>query len=231
MLAVMVLPAPLVEPHRARHAPCFPPSGIRTVVFDVVHTLVEPWPSVPAAYRDAGLRHGIDLGEDEIRARFGAAWRRAEALDAEAAPPFATSPERERDRWRGVVAAVFREATDTAAIFADLWDHFGRPESWRALPAGRVLVMATRDAGVPIALASNFDERLNALASVVEPLTSADHVFASSDLGWRKPSPRFFRAVEERLGLQARDLLLVGDDADLDVAAAREAGWQAQRLV
>jgi putative hydrolase of the HAD superfamily len=227
----MPLPALPVAFRGESPAARFPPPGVRAVVFDVVHTLVEPWPSVPAAYRAAGLRHGIDLGEDAIRARFGAAWRRAEALDAEATPPFATSPERERDRWRGVVAAVFREATDTAAIFADLWDHFGRPESWRALPAGRALVMATVDAGVPIALASNFDERLNALASVVEPLTSADHVFASSDLGWRKPSPRFFRAVEERLGLQAQDLLLVGDDADLDVAAAREAGWQAQRLV
>lgn len=200
-------------------------------MFDVVHTLVEPWPSVPLAYRDVGRRHGVELGEAEIRSRFNAAWRREEALDAEAAPPFATSPERERDRWRGIVAAVFREVTDTAAIFADLWDHFGRPESWRAMPAGRALVMATRAAGLPIALASNFDERLVGLAAAVEPLTLADHVFASSDLGWRKPSPRFFRAVEERLGLEARDLLLVGDDADLDVAGARAAGWQAQRLV
>lgn len=226
----MVLTAPPVAPRGEPPASRFPPPGIRAVVFDVVHTLVEPWPPVAVAYRDVGRRHGIDLERSVIQSRFRAAWRHEEAIDAAASPPFATSPARERDRWRGVVAAVFHEATDTAAIFADLWDHFGRPDAWRAVPAGRALVMAARTAGVPIALASNFDERLVVLAAAVEPLTFADHVFASSSLGWRKPSPRFFRAVEDRLGLGPGDLLLVGDDPDLDVAAARRSGWQARAV-
>jgi putative hydrolase of the HAD superfamily len=78
-----------------------------------------------------------------------------------------------------------------------------------------------------VALASNFDERLFEIARVVEPLTLADHVFASSELGWRKPAPEFFRAVEQRLGRQPEELVLVGDDPLLDIAAARNAGWQA----
>lgn len=206
----------------------FPPPGVRLVVFDVVHTLVEPWPSVAVAYHEAARRHGIDVAAGAIQPRFRAAWRRQEALDAAASPAFATSRSREMDRWRSIVAEVFDDAAETEAIFADLWEHFGRPESWRAVPAGRELVRASRAAGVPIALASNFDERLLGLAVTVDPLTLADHVFASSDLGWRKPAIEFFRAVEERLGLRPDELLLVGDDPDLDMAAARRAGWQAR---
>jgi putative hydrolase of the HAD superfamily len=198
------------------------------VVFDVVHTLVEPWPSVAVAYQEAARRHGLDVKVEVIQPRFRAAWRRQGAIDAAASPPFATSRSREMDRWRSIVVDVFDGAPETASIFTDLWEHFGRPTSWRAVPAGRELVRASRAAGVPIALASNFDERLLALAATVDPLPLADHVFASSDLGWRKPSVDFFRAVEGRLGLQPTDLVLVGDDPELDIAAARRAGWQAR---
>ncbi len=199
-------------------------------MFDVVHTLVEPWPTVAVAYHEAGRRHGIELDPAEIQARFRAAWRRQEDLDAAGSPPFATSRGRELDRWRQIVTEVFAGAGDTDRIFADLWEHFGRPDSWRPVPVGRELVVAARAAGLPVALASNFDERLLGLAAAVEPLTLADHVFASSELGWRKPSAEFFRAVERRLGLRPEELLLVGDDPELDIAAARRAGWHAHAL-
>jgi putative hydrolase of the HAD superfamily len=214
----------------ARTDRSFPPPGIRAVVFDVVHTLVEPSPSVAMAYHEAGLRHGLDLDPAVIQPRFRAAWRRQEARDAAASPPFATSRSREADRWRQIVADVFDDAPACEAIFADLWEHFARPTAWRAVPAGRDLALAARRAGLPVALASNFDERLQAIAATVEPLTLADHVFASSELGWRKPAAEFFRVVERRLGLRPAELLLVGDDPDLDIAAARRAGWHARSI-
>ncbi len=206
------------------------PAGIRAVVFDVVHTLVEPWPSVAVAYHEAGRRHGAELDPAIIQRRFREAWRRQEQLDAAAAPPFATSRSREAGRWRSIVEDVFAGNPAREAIFADLWEHFGRPESWRPVPAGRDLALAAHRAGLPIVLASNFDERLLGLAATVEPLTLAEHVFASSELGWRKPSAEFFRAIAGRLGLEPRELVLVGDDPELDVAAARRAGWHARPL-
>lgn len=208
----------------------FPPPGVRAVVFDVVHTLVEPFPSVAVAYQEAGRRHGIDLDPAVIQPRFRAAWRRQEAADAAAEPAFATSRSREVDRWRQIVADVFRNDPASEPIFADLWAHFGRPEAWRAVPAGQALLLAAREAGLPVALASNFDERLRAIAESVEPLTLAEQVFASSELGWRKPAAEFFRAVERRLGMAAAELLLVGDDPVLDIAAAGRAGWRTRSV-
>jgi putative hydrolase of the HAD superfamily len=203
---------------------------VKVVVFDVVGTLVEPWPRVSRAYAEAGRRHGVELVEDVTAKRFAAAWRRQEAIDAAATPAFATSRQREVERWRGIVDDVFEYAPASGAIFADLWEHFARPEAWRPLPEGVQLVEDVKRAGGEVALASNFDERLFEIARVLEPLMLADHVFASSELGWRKPAPEFFREVERRLGRRPEELVLVGDDPLLDVAAARKAGWEARAI-
>jgi putative hydrolase of the HAD superfamily len=204
----------------------FPPEGVDVVVFDVVGTLVEPSPSVAVAYQQAALRHGLSVDASTIQQRFKAAWRRQETIDAAAVPAFATSRGREAERWQAIVDDVFEGAAPAAAIFADLWEHFGRVESWQPLAHGRDLVRLAIDAGVTVALASNFDERLLAIAERLEPLSWVPHVFASSEIGWRKPAPEFFRWIERRLGCGPATVLLVGDDPELDVAAARRAGWR-----
>lgn len=202
-----------------------PPPGVRAVVFDVVGTLVEPSPSVAVAYQRAAARHGVERGVSEIDGLFRTAWRKQEAIDAAAATPFSTDRVRERDRWCGIVHDVFPDVPAAAAIFDELWEHFGRPTAWRPTRQGPALVQQAIDAGLTVALASNFDERLLAIAGHVEPLSRVPHVFASSELGWRKPAVDFFRAVEARLACGPAELLLVGDDPELDLAAGRRAGW------
>ena len=204
----------------------FPPADVGVVVFDVVGTLIEPSPSVAHAYHRAAARHGVASDPDEIRRRFQAAWRRQELADAAAVPAFATSRDRELQRWRAIVEDVFDGAPASGAIFADLWDHFGEVGAWRPLERGRDLVRRAVDAGVTVALASNFDERLLAIAGQMEPLSWVDHVFASSEIGWRKPAPEFFRWIERRLGSGPEEIMLVGDDPTLDLAAARRVGWR-----
>jgi len=215
--------AELVDAHPVA---LFPPAGVEVVVFDVVGTLVEPSPSVAVAYQQAAARHGLTVDAGIIQQRFKAAWRRQEAVDAAAVPAFATSRGREAERWRAIVDDVFDGAAVSAAIFPDLWEHFGRVEAWQPLAHGSELVRRALDAGVTVALASNFDERLLAIAERLEPLSWVPHVFASSEIGWRKPAPEFFRWVEQRLGCGPAEVLLVGDDPELDVAAARRAGWR-----
>ncbi len=205
----------------------FPPVGVGVVVFDVVGTLVEPSPSVAVAYQRAAARHGLTVDAPLIQQRFQLAWRRQEAIDAAATPAFATSRDREAERWRAIVEDVFVGADAAGAIFTDLWEHFGRVEAWQPLVHGRDLLRSAIDAGATVALASNFDERLLAIAERLEPLSWVPHVFASSEIGWRKPAPEFFRWVEQRLGCEPEEVLLVGDDPALDLAAARRAGWRA----
>ena len=49
----------------------------------------------------------------------------------------------------------------------------------------------------------------------------------AADLGWAKPAPEFFRAIEARTGLAASDIAFI-DDKLANVAAARECGWRAE---
>ena len=205
----------------------FPPPGVDVVVFDVVGTLVEPSPSVALAYQRAAARHGVEDDVAGIQSRFRAAWKRQEEIDAAASPPFATSRAREADRWRRIVDEVFAGQPASGAIFADLWEHFGRVDAWRPIERGRELVRRAIEARATVVLASNFDERLFRIAGRMEPLCWADEVYPSAEIGWRKPAPQFFRWIERRLGRPPERMLLVGDDPLLDIAAARRSGWRA----
>ncbi len=204
--------------------------GVETVVFDVVGTLLEPAPSVSVAYKNSAEKFGCTVPVGEISQRFSIAWERQESLDAQNQPAFNTSRRREYERWQQIVCDVFEDSPAADKIFDDLWLHFGKPSSWQPIEQGCRLLEAVREFGVDVAVASNFDERLLALAKHVEPLIGIEKIFASSELGWRKPAPQFFQAVESRLQKEPDQLLLVGDDPRLDVAAANAAGWKSMRI-
>ena len=54
-----------------------------------------------------------------------------------------------------------------------------------------------------------------------------DFVIFSSDLGYQKPDPRIYAAALDRMGLQAPDVLFIGDNPENDVDAPRKIGMQA----
>ncbi|MDO7683445.1 MAG: HAD family hydrolase [Pirellulales bacterium] len=205
-------------------------TGVDTVVFDVVGTLLEPTPSVSEAYKNSSEKFGVTLSPSEISKRFSIAWEKQESLDAQNKPAFSTSRSREYERWQQIVCDVFENSPAAGKIFDDLWIHFGKPSSWRPIEQGCRLLQTVRESGIEVAVASNFDERLLPLAKHIEPLSSIEKIFASSELGWRKPAPQFFRAVESRLQKEPDHLLLVGDDPRLDIAAANAAGWKSMRI-
>ena len=204
--------------------------GVDTVVFDVVGTLLEPAPSVSEAYKNSAAKCGLSLSAREISHRFSVAWEKQETLDAQNKPAFGTSRSREYERWQQIVCDVFEDSPAAGKIFEDLWIHFGKPSSWQPVEQGCHLLETVRESGIDVAVASNFDERLLPLAKHIEPLISIEKIFASSELGWRKPAPQFFRAVESRLQKEPDQLLLVGDDPRLDIAAANAAGWKSMRI-
>ena len=204
--------------------------GVDTVVFDVVGTLLEPAPSVSEAYKESAEKFGCSLPVGEIAQRFSIAWERQESLDAQNKPAFTTNRRREYDRWRQIVFDVFEDSPVADKIFEDLWIHFGKPSSWQPVDQGCRLLETVREFGIEVAVASNFDERLLELAKHIEPLNGIEKIFASSELGWRKPAPQFFQAVESRLQKGPESLLLIGDDPRLDIAAAKVAGWKSMRI-
>lgn len=89
---------------------------------------------------------------------------------------------------------------------------------WIGLAAARRLT---------IGVASNFDDRLRSVLAGLPELPFDRRLIISADVGWRKPAPRFFAAVAAAMACPPEQILMIGDDAENDVSAARAAGLQA----
>lgn len=205
------------------------PDAIRGIVFDAVGTLIDPIPPVAEVYAQAALRQGVELDPGTVRERF----RRAFGTDEidEQGGPLATSEAIEHRRWQRIVAACLPEVPHPHRAFEELWDHFGRPESWQAAPDAGPTLRALDRRGLALRIASNFDARLRGVLRGLEALAPwGESALISSEVGRRKPHPDFYRAVCESLGLPPEVVLCVGDDIENDWQGPRRAGLQAVLL-
>lgn len=198
----------------------------RAVVFDAVGTLIYPCPAVGEAYQRAALAQGIDVPVAEVARRFREAFAAEEARDRSLGGD-RTSQERELARWRTIVGSVFPEAGDPTGLFESLWSHFARPANWRLFDDVAPAWSALAGRGLRLAIASNFDERLEAIAAGLPPLDGAEGLFVSSRLGRRKPAREFFSQIAASLDLPPGEIVMLGDSPAGDVDAALAAGWQA----
>ncbi len=197
--------------------------GIEGIVLDAVGTLIEPEPSVARAYADAALRQGMVVDVAEVKKRFGRHFRNDE-ID-EQLGPMVTDESIEYRRWRRIVANVLPELPDPDRAFDELWDYFGRSEAWCCFPDVASGLVALRDLGIRVRIASNFDSRLRAVAAGLPELAGfIDALVISSEVGYRKPHATFYAAACVSLGLPPDRVLCVGDDPENDVLGAERAG-------
>ena len=54
-----------------------------------------------------------------------------------------------------------------------------------------------------------------------------ENIIVAGDVGVSKPEERIFRIVEERLGLNASDMWMIGDSYKHDIRGALDSGWHA----
>ena len=199
------------------------------IILDAVGTLIDPVPSVSQVYAAAADRQGLRVDLAEIKTRFGRYFRNDEV--DEQLGPMATDEATESRRWRRIVANVLPGLPDPDRAFAELWDHFGRPAAWRCFPDVAPGLRTLRDAGWPVRIASNFDGRLREVTAGLADLDGfADVLIISSEVGHRKPHPRFYAAVCASLGLPLERVLCVGDDPENDVLGPERAGLKGALL-
>jgi len=198
-------------------------NGIRGIVFDAVGTLIKPVPSVAEAYVAAARRQAVVLDPVEVRARFQVHFQNGEVHAGQGV--LSTNEATERLRWRKIVAGVLPEVPDRARAFDELWDHFGRAESWRCYSDVSPVLGAFAEMGISVCVGSNFDGRLRRVVQGLPELGSwIDSLVISSEVGYRKPHPLFFEAACAYLGLPGPQVLCVGDDPENDVRGAIRAG-------
>jgi len=89
-------------------------------------------------------------------------------------------------------------------------------------------VREVRAAGIPVALATNATDHLDAELVAQGIAREVDAVVNSSAIGTHKPAPEYFAAACAAVGTPPNRCLFV-DDVDRNVHAARAAGLSAYR--
>lgn len=216
------------------------------VLFDAVGTVIEPIEPIVNVYHRLGLKYGSKLNRSLLSERIALARRnffnvgesaQTRFADSENSAPLLaeleSSDEIERELWKQLVFHVFEDLDSPNVLFDELWSYFETPENWRLFTDVEACWSELQMHGIEIGIASNFDSRLNSIVDQLVPISNADYLFCSSQVGFRKPSPLFFQQVHsaiECINPQSKDdlsIFMVGDDFQNDCVAPRLAGWDA----
>ncbi|CAI5535218.1 unnamed protein product [Closterium sp. Naga37s-1] len=101
-------------------------------------------------------------------------------------------------------------------------------QAWRLTdPHAKEAFTAIRDAGVKIAVVSNFDTRLRTVLKELECHDWFDAIAVSAEIQAEKPNPVIFHSACDLVGVDPHHAVHVGDDRRNDLWGARDAGCSA----
>ncbi|MDP9884163.1 HAD superfamily hydrolase (TIGR01509 family) [Sinomonas atrocyanea] len=178
-------------------------TSLRGVLFDVDGTLVDSTYFHTLAWWHGFRRFGHDVRMNEIHRLVGMGGQKiVERL---------LGPDRD--------ASQDSEIMDThAAVFSTFWPHL------RPFDGARELLGRCKEAGLAVVLASSAREQdLTVLRSVVDAEGSVDAATSSADADEPKPAPDILEAALRAVGLEASEVVFVGD-AVWDVQASSALG-------
>ncbi|GIX03700.1 MAG: hypothetical protein KatS3mg113_0706 [Planctomycetaceae bacterium] len=204
------------------------------IVFDAVGTLIAPREPIAETYCRFARSYGIAPSTETIGSMFTRYFAQSEALSfvgESPQPGWETNETAERVRWLWIIRQLFPELSweTSRALFDELWQYYASAHAWCWLPSAIEVISELRRRGWKLAIASNFDDRLEPLLAQLWP----DHpcmVLVSSALGWRKPAPAFYDLVCLRCQSSPQQMVMVGDDYEHDYSVPRHMGWHACRV-
>ena len=135
----------------------------------------------------------------------------------------------ERERLLGMLSEADVHPGEYDLILDEL--HAGRADRvLRAYAEVPDVLHALHDAGLRLAVCSNWDWDLEAAVAEAGLTRDVDVLVSSAWAGARKPHPRIFRYTLERVDVCADEVLFVGDTWGPDVEGPRAAGMCAVYL-
>jgi putative hydrolase of the HAD superfamily len=198
----------------------------RAVLFDALGTLLELEPPWPRLRQVLLRRHGIDVAEDDARRAMLAEMAYYRAHHREGSDPASLADLRRRCaevlRTELPAAGSLDDATLTEALLDAI--------RFSPCPDAAPALAGLREAGMRIAVVSNWDCSLSDVLAEVGLGGAADAVVVSAEVGAAKPDPRIFEVALERLRRGPEEALMVGDSLETDITGARAAGIRAVLL-
>lgn len=197
-------------------------TGVSTVkrkydalLLDAGGTLLQLAHPVEDIYSSIGLKYGLSMSPTEIKQGFKRAFS-------------ASWPERLRYQgdgrpfWRLVVSEATGCARDD--YFEEVYQYYATGDAWCLPPGAHETIVILKDAGVKLAVVSNFDNRLRKLLKDLNVADLFDAVIISSEVGYEKPDAMIFKAALDQVNVEACRAVHVGDDEKADKLGASAVG-------
>lgn len=197
---------------------------IRAVFFDVGGTLLRTAEPVGTTYARFAEHYGWKADAEKTEQGFRRAWKQRTSGSMKADAVLG------REGWKRIVETSLQSAGVPSGFpmedyFHEVYEHFARPEAWRAFPETEEVLGNLQKKGVKTGLLSNWDERLRRVLQGFAWAKGLDPVLISEEFGAEKPDSKIFRAAERRGNWRPADCALIGDDPLSDREGAERAGW------
>ncbi|KAL7225432.1 hypothetical protein ACSBR1_020745 [Camellia fascicularis] len=192
----------------------------KALLVDAVGTLVLPSQPMAQIYRQIGEKYGVQYSETEILNRYRRAyeqpWGRSRLRYVNDGRPF----------WQYIVSSS--TGCSDSQYFEELYNYYTTEKAWHLCdPDAEKVFKTLRNAGVKLAVVSNFDTRLRPVLRALNCDYWFDAVAVSAEVAAEKPNPTIFIKACELLGVKPEDAVHVGDDRRNDIWGARDAGCDA----
>ena len=191
---------------------------ILALTLDLDDTL---WPVLPALER---ADHAVDTWLQQHHPDVARAWpvpamRELRAKVAVDRPDLAHDFSKQRQL---TLEHAFASCGIASAPVDTLWEIYFAARNSVELYPDSLAALARLNARWPSASVTNGNADLERVGIHMH----FDHHVSARNTGAAKPDPRIFLAAAERLGVAPENILHIGDDAQLDVVGAREAGMR-----
>jgi len=195
---------------------------MRAVIFDFYDTLAQT-PDWGPSWQQMVADVGYELPQD-VRDRW---WN--DGIDGTEHDEHSRSRDHyvawQQSRIRGMLTDCGVPADTQDVLIARVRD-IGAHRSMRAFDDSAGVLAELRDRGITLAICSNWDWDLEEAIEAAGLAGTVDIVVSSAWVGARKPHPRMYDAVLERIDVAPGDALFVGDTWSCDVEGPRAAGLE-----
>ena len=201
---------------------------MKAISLDAAGTLFDLAEPVGAVYARFGLQAGFTLDPQDVEDRFRSAFGKLPAPDYTLHSDGHTC---ERAWWRELVLQATRIPAGEAfeRFFNQLFNHYEQAQAWRLYDDTLPFLKET-SAQYPLAVVSNFDDRLHPVLAGLGLSPFFQVVVSSSQAKSSKPAPKIFQTALHQLALPPSEVLHIGDSLTADYNGARESGMQAFHL-
>jgi putative hydrolase of the HAD superfamily len=205
-------------------------SRIRHIFFDLDHTLWDFETNSRAALEEMFVNHGIDAKCNTAFSEFlqtyeGINHRYWELYSAKQV----SKDELRYRRFHDAFMHYGYDNVELARHWADEYLHLS-PYKTNLMP-GAIEVLEYLKPRYTLHLITNGFKEVQDIKIDCSKLRSYFHtILISEEHGLSKPDPQIFRLAETLSGARMEECVMIGDNIDMDVHGAQQAGWQAIHL-